>query len=76
MEGSPLNRRTVVSKPKRELFAICSYVPPWHDDNEELVRRAFKHLFVFYPTSGDHPEWGIEAKAMLDAPPLQLATKN
>lgn len=32
-----------------KLFAICSYVPPWHDDNEKLVRENFKHLFVYYP---------------------------
>src|SRR3990167_1428049 len=23
---------------KDKLFGICSYVPPWHDDNEKLVR--------------------------------------
>lgn len=34
------------------IFAICSYVPPWHDDNEKLVRENFKHLFVYY-VSGD-----------------------
>lgn len=31
------------------MFAICSYVPPWHDDNEKLVRENFEHLFVYYP---------------------------
>jgi hypothetical protein len=36
-----------------ELFAICSYVPPWYDDNQDLVRTYFKHLFVFYPTKFD-----------------------
>lgn len=35
---------------KDELFAICSYVPPWHDDNERLVRENFRHVFVYYPT--------------------------
>ena len=32
-------------------FAICNYVPPWHDDNELLVRTKFKHMFVYYPES-------------------------
>ena len=32
-----------------DLFAICSYVPPWHDDNEKLVRDNFRHCFVYYP---------------------------
>jgi hypothetical protein len=30
-------------------FGICSYVPPWHDDNAALVRAAFRHCFVYYP---------------------------
>jgi len=30
-------------------FAICNYVPPWHDDNQKLVRENFKHCFVYYP---------------------------
>lgn len=34
---------------QEELFAICSYVPPWYDDNEKLVRENFNHLFVYYP---------------------------
>jgi hypothetical protein len=38
---------------KEELFAICSYVPPWHHDNEKLVRENFKHLFIFYPSRFD-----------------------
>ena len=38
-------------------FAICSYVPPWHNDNEDLVRRSFKHLFVYYPMNGDYPDF-------------------
>lgn len=33
-------------------FAICSYVPSWVGDNSEMVRRAFKNCFVFYP-AGD-----------------------
>ena len=35
---------------KDELFAICSYVPPWYDDNEKLTRDNFRHLFIYYPT--------------------------
>jgi len=34
-------------------FAICALVPPWHDDNEKLVRNAFEHLFVYYPHNDD-----------------------
>lgn len=34
-------------------FAICNYVPPWHNDNEELVRQNTRHLFVFYPLKRD-----------------------
>lgn len=30
-------------------FAICSYVPPWHDDNRGLARRTFKNVFTYYP---------------------------
>ncbi len=32
-------------------FAICSYVPPWGGNNEELVRENFEHLFIYYPRS-------------------------
>ena len=32
-----------------KVFAICSYVPPWHDDNEQLAKDNFKDLFVYYP---------------------------
>lgn len=32
-----------------ELFAICSYVPQWHNDNQAITRENFKHLFVYYP---------------------------
>lgn len=28
-------------------FAICNYVPSWHDDNGKLVRDHFKNVFVF-----------------------------
>ena len=30
-------------------FAICSYVPPWHDDNRKLVRENFENCFIYYP---------------------------
>lgn len=32
-------------------FAICSYVPPWHDDNMALARLNFKNVFTYYPAS-------------------------
>lgn len=31
-------------------FAICSYVPPWYDDNIDLVKRTFKNVFTYYPS--------------------------
>jgi len=37
------------------LFAICSYVPPWHGDNEKLVRENFRHCFIYYPDRRDNP---------------------
>ena len=33
----------------QNLFAICSYVPPWYNDNQKLAREHFEHLFVYYP---------------------------
>ena len=33
-------------------FAICSYVPPWRDDNMALTRGAFKNVFTYYPSGG------------------------
>ena len=30
-------------------FAICSYVPPWHNDNLALARQHFKNVFTYYP---------------------------
>lgn len=30
-------------------FAICNYVPPWHGDNEKMVKDAFRDVFVYYP---------------------------
>lgn len=35
--------------PTGPVFAICSYVPPWHGDNRAMARAAFENLFVFYP---------------------------
>lgn len=32
-------------------FAICSYVPPWHNDNVALARANFKNVFTYYPAS-------------------------
>lgn len=32
-------------------FAVCSYVPPWHHDNTQMVRHAFRNVFVYYPAS-------------------------
>lgn len=32
-------------------FAICSYVPPWHNDNMALAREHFKNVFTYYPAS-------------------------
>jgi len=35
--------------PESPHFAICNYVPPWHDDNEKITKDTFKHVFIFYP---------------------------
>jgi hypothetical protein len=32
-----------------QLFAICSYVPPWGGDNQKLVRESFQDVFAYYP---------------------------
>ena len=40
---------------KRPIFAICSYVPPWHCDNRKIVRETFENVFVYYPEGGDVP---------------------
>lgn len=37
---------------KATTFAICSYVPPWHDDNRRLARESFENVFVYYPAGG------------------------
>lgn len=36
-------------------FAICSYVPPWHDDNMKLARDSFKNVFTYYPAGAPRP---------------------
>lgn len=43
----------------RTTFAICSYVPPWHDDNVDLARQHFKNVFTYYPASdrSDYPRF-------------------
>jgi hypothetical protein len=38
-----------------QTFAICSYVPPWHDDNRKIARENFKNVFVYYPSGGYDP---------------------
>lgn len=35
-------------------FAICSYVPAWHDDNVAIARATFKNVFTYYPASEIH----------------------
>jgi hypothetical protein len=42
-------------------FAICCYVPPWNQNNEELVREHFDHVFVFYPSPKDHDDRAADA---------------
>jgi len=36
----------------KQTFAICSYVPPWHDDNMALVSANFTNVFTYYPHGG------------------------
>lgn len=45
---------------RESTFAICSYVPPWVDDNRKLVRENFTNVFVYYPcrTKTDFPAIG------------------
>lgn len=31
------------------VFAICSYVPPWGEDNMKITQLAFTHAFTYYP---------------------------
>ena len=33
-----------------ETFYICSFVPPWGDDNQQLARIYSKNCFCFYPS--------------------------
>jgi hypothetical protein len=40
---------------KKNVFAICNYVPMWEDTGTELLRSVFENLYVFYPEKGDHP---------------------
>lgn len=47
---------------KKETFAICSYVPPWHDDNIKLVRENFLNVFTYYP----HDSRNIMGKRIKD----------
>lgn len=35
-----------------ETFAIINFVPPWGQDNMELVRKSFKNVFTYYPHGG------------------------
>jgi len=35
----------------KDTFAICSYVPPWGDDNMKLARENFLNVFTYYPHS-------------------------
>ena len=38
--------------PSGPIFAICSYVPKWHDeDPRALVRNTFENVFTYYPES-------------------------
>ena len=30
-------------------FAICNYVPNWHDKNIEIVNKNFKNVYSYYP---------------------------
>lgn len=32
-------------------FAICSYVPPWQDDNIKIARENYSNVFTYYPCS-------------------------
>lgn len=38
---------------KEEIFAICSFVPPWGNDNQKLVREHFLDVFVYYTRGED-----------------------
>lgn len=30
-------------------FAILNYIPPWYNNNEQLTKQHFKHLYIYYP---------------------------
>jgi len=34
-----------------EVFAICSYVPPWYKLDMNVVKSTFKNLFIYYPST-------------------------
>lgn len=36
-------------------FAILNWVPPWIDDNNALVRQAFRNMFILYPAGESIP---------------------
>lgn len=39
-----------VDYPKEKVFAICNYVPNWHDeDSIKLVHENFRNCYTFYP---------------------------
>jgi hypothetical protein len=42
-------------------FAVCSYVPRWHDDNQRLAREFFKNVFTYYPCSRNRPDLNEDA---------------
>lgn len=39
-----------VDYPRENVFAICNYVPNWHNENSiELVKSHFQNVYTFYP---------------------------
>jgi hypothetical protein len=43
-------------KDKDRIFAICSYVPPWKNDNMSICRHTFKNVFTYYPSPDERKE--------------------
>ena len=39
-------------------FAICSYVPPWGNDNSALARTFFRNVFTYYPAK--NPDYNVK----------------
>lgn len=35
-----------------QIFAICSYVPPWYGGSVEHVLKAYRNVFTYYPNGG------------------------